>query len=80
MKGPRLYNALPHYLREDLDLDSNLWKARLDNFLEKVPDMPVTSSLDSGLCDQFSSSPTNSITIWIPHLMRQGVFTNDEPL
>ena len=78
MQGPRLYNALPRFLRET-DLDSTKWKARLDTFLEKVPDLPITSNLDSGMCDAFNSSPTNSIAIWIPHLIRQGSFTNDGP-
>ena len=79
MQGPKLYNSLPRYLRENSDLDSKAWKCKLDEFLEKVPDLPVTSNLDSGLCNQFNSSPTNSVAVWIPHLIRQGAFSNDEP-
>ena len=69
--GPALHNTLPLYLRLD-KLSTENWKEKLDNFLEDVPDHPITTKLKSGLCDQYTTLPTNSLIKWIPHLGLSG--------
>ena len=54
------------------------WKRKLDKFLEFVPDLPVTSEADSGLCNPFNSQPTNSISVWTPHIKRMGTLLPDD--
>ena len=69
--GPRLYNSLPKYLRKS-NGDYQDWKQKLDVFLAKIPDCPITRDNESGLCDQFTARPTNSLIKWIPHLGLSG--------
>ena len=66
--GPRLYNTLPRYLRDKLEVTMEVWKTELDNLLEIVPDNPHTPDSIPGLCDQFTAGPTNSLIYWLPYL------------
>ena len=72
-QGPRLFNIIPRNLRDDLNSSMESWKKKLDHFLEFIPDLPVTSEADSGLCNPHNSQPTNSIAIWTPHVRREGI-------
>ena len=66
--GPLLFNSLPVHLRKKKLLFSERWKMELDLFLQCIPDRPITSKCTSGLCDPFTSKPTNTLWKWIPHL------------
>ena len=65
--GPSLFNSLPLYLRKEI-MDTKSWKILLDKFLERIPDNPITLRISSGLCEVYTSKPTNSLLKWIPHL------------
>ena len=65
--GPSLLNSLPLYLRTEV-MSSSQWKVHLDEFLDSIPDNPVTIKVTSGLSDFITCKPTNSLTQWIPHL------------
>ena len=43
--GARLFNSLPHHLRNENSGDFALFKNHLDIFLDSVPDEPTTSGL-----------------------------------
>ena len=45
-----LFNSLPKNIRNS-ESDMEGWKTILDKFLDKIPNLPVTSQLDSGLYD-----------------------------
>ena len=66
--GPRLFNSLPRYLRDDKESTPADWKSKIDKFLCQIPDLPVTTDQVAGLCDSLTAAPTNSIIHWIPHL------------
>ena len=70
IQGPSLYNILPQNLRDSRD-SADIWKAKLDIFLETIPDTPSVTGLDSGLCDRFTSQPTNSVIKWMGLLARK---------
>ena len=71
MIGPKLFNSLPIYLRQKFEKFEH-WKIELDNFLSQIPDNPVTSRIDSGLCNLYTSKSTNSLCRWIPFLSTAG--------
>ena len=71
VQGPSLFNILPQYLRDSGD-SADIWKAQLDIFLETIPDRPCVIGLDSGLCDRFTSQPTNSVIEWMGLIARKG--------
>ena len=66
--GPRLFNTLPRYLRDKLDVSLDTWKSELDNLLERIPDNPHTPDTIPGLCDHYTAGPTNSLIYWLPFL------------
>ena len=70
--GPKLFNSLPLYLRLDKNDTIESWKVSLDKFLEEIPDNPITSRCQSGLCDAYTSKSTNSLIWWIPFLHLSG--------
>ena len=41
IKGSRIFNSLPQYIRNITDVDVNTFKARLDGYLALVPDEPL---------------------------------------
>ena len=69
--GPKIFNSLPAKLRLNVG-NLEKWKHELDLFLENIPDNPITAKISSGLCDPYTSKPTNSITRWIPFLGLSG--------
>ena len=67
--GPRLFNLLPRYLRDDNKSTYQEWKQKLDELLGLVPDNPHTMESTPGLCDyNRNNTPTNSLLFWLPHL------------
>ena len=71
IQGPSLFNILPQQLRDSSE-PADIWKTNLDKFLESLPDRPIVTGLDSGLCDRFTSQPSNSIIEWMGLLVRNG--------
>ena len=76
--GPKLYNSLPLYLRITKDISIETWKEKLDEFLENIPDNPITLRCTSGLCDVYTTKPTNSLIYWIPFLHLSGRRENEK--
>ena len=71
VQGPLLFNTLPRELR-DSTVSNDTWKCKLDKYLEYLPDRPITTDMDSGLCDPHTAKPTNSILVWTPYIIREG--------
>ena len=69
VKGHVLFNSLPRFLRDSDDSMEN-WKKLLDKYLENLPDKPVLSDLDSGVCCKFTARPKNSVCEWINVIAR----------
>ena len=66
--APWLFNRIPRYLRDIRNLSLNEWKFKLDEFLNKIPDTPISSDTTPGLCEPSNSRPSNSLYHWIPFL------------
>ena len=66
--APRLYNILPRELRDDRESSMEVWKVKLDELLDKIPDQPRTRILTPELSHPITSQGCNSILQWIPHL------------
>ena len=66
--GPRLYNSLPRYLRDDYLSTPAQWKTKLDELLSLIPDQPSTTEGVTGVCDPNTALPSNSILHWLPTL------------
>lgn len=59
INGPRIFNALPKYVRNTTNCDVNTFKSMLDYFLRQVPDQPLIHNYTAQRqCD------TNSIIEW----------------
>ena len=41
INGPRIFNSLPQYVRDTTNCDKNVFKARLDHYLQQVPDQSL---------------------------------------
>ena len=71
-KGPQLWNLLPQELREFEAIDVpcqthvDIFKAKLDKFIERVPDQPNVPNLN-----RFRVAATNSLICQIPVYRRQ---------
>ena len=72
VQGPSMFNILPKILR-DSDAPAEGWKAELDKYLEQFPDKPIVTGMDSGLCDRYSSQPTNSLLEWNALIVRRNI-------
>ena len=59
--GPQLFNCLPAYIRNKTKCGVLEFKELLDNFLTKIPDQPKVGTLVPSTCNQFNSSPSNSL-------------------
>ena len=57
--GPRLFNALPVFIRNMTKCPLADFKMALDKFLEQVPDEPRVSGLTPGGCSE--AGPSNSL-------------------
>ena len=79
-QGPKMFNNLPLYLRGNTHNTMLEWKQLLDEFISLIPDYPLTSRMEPGLCDLYSSKPTNSLDRWIPYLGLTGRRDRKEPV
>ena len=61
INGPMLFNSLPKKIRQISKCSVDQFKAKLDEFLSKVPDQPKTPSLVPEACNQFTAKPSNSL-------------------
>ena len=59
--GPRLFNSLPRYIRNLTKCGIDIFKEKLDLFLEKIPDQPKVGDLMPATCNQVSGQPSNSL-------------------
>ena len=64
---PRLYNALPKYLRDIESVKTEKFKFELDKFLELIPDQPK-------MPNYVTASRSNSILDQLTHLRAQGIY------
>ena len=51
---------------DSMSLDE--WKYKLDEFLDSIPDNPVTQANESGLCHLYTGKQTNTLLRWISFL------------
>ena len=65
--GGNLFNALPHYIREWKG-SKDSFKVILDEFLNQIPDNPVTPGLVPAPICRITCKNSNSIIAWIRHL------------
>ena len=65
--APRLFNKLPRDLRDLRNVTLLKWKIKLDEFFKQIPDTPQVTDLTPGLCDFYTSKPSNSLSHWIPY-------------
>ena len=65
--APRLFNSLPRNIRDCRD-SQEIFKSKLNEFLSKLPDCPLTRELTPIPMDPFDCSPSNSIIHWICYL------------
>lgn len=68
IRGPTLFNSLPHYLRALTNVTFEQFKTKLDQFLHDQPDEPH-------LPHYHSRAPTNSILDWLALRRADGCFT-----
>ena len=68
VKGPRLFNVLPQYLRSITGCTTDKFKSELDRYLSKIPDEPLIPGLT-----KYRRIETNSLIDWAksPHLHKQ---------
>ncbi|KAK3872353.1 hypothetical protein Pcinc_022570 [Petrolisthes cinctipes] len=69
IRGPALFNSLPRHLRALTKVTLDQFKARLDQFLQDLPDEPH-------LPHYYSRAPTNSIIDWLALRRADGDFTH----
>ncbi|KAK3874722.1 hypothetical protein Pcinc_013483 [Petrolisthes cinctipes] len=69
IRGPALFNSLPRHLRALTNVTLDQFKARLDQFLQDLPDEPH-------LPHYYSRAPTNSIIDWLALRRADGDFTH----
>ena len=65
--GPRLYNSLPKYLRGIESVKTEIFKFKLDKFLELIPDEPK-------IPNYVTASGSNRILDQLTHLRTQGIY------
>ena len=59
--GPKLFNKLPKQIRNIRNCSVDDFKARLDQFLEKIPDEPKVSKLTPRASNQVTARASNSL-------------------
>ena len=60
VQGPKLFNSLPAFIRNTRNCPLDIFKAKLDKWLENVPDEPSVRGLTPGGCDA-EARASNSI-------------------
>lgn len=67
IRGPRLFNELPQYLRDVTGVSVDTFKKKLDKFLSKLPDQPTVDGYYGR-----RAACSNSLLDVIPHVRRTG--------
>ena len=68
VRGPALYNALPHEIRSMKNCSLNSFKNALDDLLDKIPDTPLSQTYYPVPTDRISAAPSNSVIDWLRYL------------
>ena len=71
IRGGRIFNKLPHSLRNTSDVTLDTFKHRLDMFLQEIPDHPNVPGLDPEPVCKFTNRQSNDIGDWIDNLHLQ---------
>ena len=72
--GPQLFNALPKDVRNTSNCNIDIFKRKVDSFLQKVADKPLVRGYTSGCLTE-----SNSLTHMIPHHTRSGSLSDTPP-
>ena len=64
-RGPALFNALPHFFRVLTKSSVNTFKNKLDQFLDIVPDTPLSQKYHPIPMDWYIAKPSNCLIDWI---------------
>ena len=59
--GPKLFNSLPQAIRNLQKISIDDFKAKLDKYLETIPDEPKLPNYIPATCNQITGNPSNSI-------------------
>jgi hypothetical protein len=72
VRGPMLFNSIPHEIRNLTDCKTEIFKAALDKWLARIPDEPQVPGYTA-----MRRAETNSIRHMIPYALKDG--RNHEP-
>ena len=67
IRGPRLFNELPKYLRNVTDVTVDTFKKKLDSYLVQLPDEPTVDGYYGR-----RAACSNSLLDVIPHIRATG--------
>ena len=59
--GPKLFNSMPQELRNLSGCSKEVFKSKLDLFLEAIPDQPKTPTLTPTAVNQITNKQSNSL-------------------
>ena len=68
VRGGRVFNSLPIYLRNCTDVSLDVFKQRLDTFLTLIPDHPYIHGMYLEPTDTITGKQSNNIQDWILYL------------
>ena len=69
--APKLFNSLPQSIRNLTKISVDEFKAKLDKYLELLPDEPKIGGYIPSACDQYNGKPSNSMIDQGRHLNRR---------
>ena len=61
IRGGRIFNVLPHVIRNSTNISLDVFKSRLDVFLQQIPDNPSIPGM-------YPAPGSNDIVDWIHYL------------
>ena len=70
--GAKMFNLLPQHIRDTSKCEVEVFKAKLDQFISKIPDEPKIGNLTPACCDQYTAAPSNSLVDGIRLHLLQG--------
>ena len=68
IRGGRIFNKLPHNLRNLTDITLDTFKSRLDTFIQLVPDNPSVPGLYPAPVCKNTNRQSNDLADWIDFL------------
>ena len=72
--GPKIFNSLPHHIREVTKCSIGQFKNKLDSFLKKVPDEPLIPGYT-----QYRHCETNNLIDWLGNAHLRAVMEGSAP-